>query len=337
VRRLLAVLILTLGVPFGLQGQQHPDVRRARALYDELDLSQAIVAARRALNSPLTRDDRILAWELLGFSYGALDSTTRAVEAFRELIFLDPDREPDVNVVSPRITSLYASALGQVLVVRRVRLDGTSFIAGQGAATVRYEVSRSARAVTRVTGSDVDLVVDSQLVTGPALVAWRGLDDAGDPVPPGRYQLTVTAFEGRNEFSAPVAIDVAHGEVDTVPHLTSLPGYTEQPESVSPPRNWRPMGIAVLFAGLAAGASIALENPDLSGSPRNELAGASALALGIGLALSLKRPDPQPVEANIRYNQLLREQLTARNDEIARENALRRRQVELTITPAAVP
>jgi hypothetical protein len=306
-------------------------------LYEELDLSQAIVMARRALNSPLTREDRILTWELLGFSYGALDSTARAVEAFRELIFLNPDREPDVNMVSPRITSLYASALGQVLVVRRVRMDGTTFIAGQGAAAIAFEVSRSARTVTRVIGDGVDMAIDSQLVTGPGVVFWRGLDVAGEPVPPGQYQMVITAIEGRNEFGAPLPIEVTHGSVDTVPHLTSLPGYSEQPEYVSPPRNWRPMGIAVLFAGLAAGASIALENPDLSGSPRNELAGAGALALGVGLALSLKRPDPQPVQANIRYNRLLREQLAARNFEIANENAARRRQIELTITPVAVP
>jgi len=337
VRQVLALALLVLAVPIGVGAQQHPDVRRARQLYEELDLSQAIVAARRALNSPLIREDRILTWELLGFSYGALDSTARAVEAFRELIFLDPDREPDVNMVSPRITSLYASALGQVLVVRRVRMDGTTFVAGQGAAAIAFEASRSARTVTRVIGDGVDMLIDSQLVTGPGVVFWRGLDEAGEPVPPGQYQVVITAIEGRNEFGAPLIVDVAHGSLDTLPHLSSLPGYTEQPEFVSPPRNWRPMGIAVLFAGLAAGASIALENPDLSGSPRNELAGAGVLALGVGLALSLKRPDPQPVQANIRYNRLLREQLAARNLEIANENAMRRRQIELTIMPVASP
>ena len=336
-RPVLPLALLVLAVPVGVGAQQHPDVRRARQLYEELDLSQAIVAARRALNSPLIREDRILTWELLGFSYGALDSTARAVEAFRELIFLDPDREPDVNMVSPRITSLYASALGQVLVVRRVRMDGTTFVAGQGAVAIAFEASRSARTVTRVIGDGVDMAIDSQLVTGPGVVFWRGLDDAGEPVPPGQYQIVITAFEGRNEFGAPLSVDVAHGSVDTLVHLSSLPGYTEQPEFVSPPRNWRPMGIAVLFAGLAAGASIALENPDLSGSPRNELAGAGVLALGVGLALSLKRPDPQPVQANIRYNRLLREQLAARNLEIANENAMRRRQIELTIMPVAFP
>jgi hypothetical protein len=93
----------------------------------------------------------------------------------------------------------------------------------------------------------------------------------------------------------------------------------------------------VLFAGVAAGASIALENPDLSGAPRAELAGASVLTLGIGLALSLKRPDPQPVVANIRYNQLLREQLAARNRDIAQQNAERRRLVRLRIVPEESP
>jgi hypothetical protein len=336
VRRIL-LLFVVLGAAPALEAQEHPDVRRAVTAYRDLDLPGAIAAARLALERNLTRGDRITALELLGFSYGAMDSTTQAVAAFRELIFLDPDREPDVNMVSPRITSLYASALGQVLVVRRARVDSAEFVAGQGAATVRYEVSRGARVVTRVVGAVGETVIDSQLVSGPALVAWRGLTVDGEPLPPGEYQVVVTAVEGRNEYAVPLVVRVEHGTVDTLPHLTSLPGYTEQPEYVSPPRNWRPLGLAVLFAGVAAGASIALENPDLSGAPRAELAGASVLTLGIGLALSLKRPDPQPVVANIRYNQLLREQLAARNRDIAQQNAERRRLVRLRIVPEESP
>jgi hypothetical protein len=49
--------------------------------------------------------------------------------------------------------------------------------------------------------------------------------------------------------------------------------------------------------------------------------------------MTLKRPDPRPVEANIRYNQLLDEQLVERNAAIADQNAERRRQTLLTIMP----
>jgi hypothetical protein len=336
-RRCLPV-VLWLCVPWAaLAAQDNADVRRARAAYDGVDFGGAIVAARRALRAELSAADRAIAYEVLGYAYAALDSTRQAVDAFKELIFLAPDREPDVNVVSPRITSLYASALGQVLVVRHARVDSTAFVAAQGAARIHYEVSRPSQAITRVIGQGLDMVIDTQRVAGPALVEWRALTPDGRPVPAGTYQVVVRAVEGRNEFSVPVSVRVLHGAVDTLPHLTSLPGYTEQPETVRPPRDWRPLGISALIAGVAAGASLALGNSSLSGESRREIGGVSTLVVGIGLAMSIRKPDPQPVEANIRYNRLLREQLAQRNAEIAAQNDLRRRQVLLTVMAGGAP
>jgi hypothetical protein len=335
-RRLVAGLLLLAAPP--LAAQEHAEVRRASTAYAALDYAAAITAAQRALRQQLSRPDRILAFEILGYCYGGLDSARQAMDAFREVIFLDPNREPDVNVVSPRITSLYASALGQVLVVRRLVVDSASFVAGQGIGMpVRFQVSRSARVTTRAVGPGVDLAIDSQLVAGATRLDWGALASDGTPVPPGEYRIVVTAVEGRNEYSASAPVTVRHGAVDTIPHLTALPGYTEQPETVRPPRDWRPLGVSALIAGVAAGASFALGNSDLSGEKRREIGGVSALTIGIGLFLSLRRAEPQPVEANIRYNQLLREQLAQRNAEIAGQNLLRRRQVLLTITPGGSP
>lgn len=314
--------------------QQHPAVREAQRAYDALEFGRAIASARAALRARPSRDDRVLAYEILAFAYGALDSTRQAVDAFRELIFLDPDREPDVERVSPRITSLYASALGQVLVVRRVAADSASFVAGRGSAPVRFQVSRPSRVVTRVVGEGLEFVVDSQLVAGQGMARWDALAPSGDPAPPGAYRVIVTAIEGRNEYAVQEPVQVRHGAVDTLPHLTSLPGYTEQPEYEIPPRNWRPLGVSVLYAGLASGVGLALEHSGLDAGSRREVLGVSALALLSGFVMSVRRPDPQPVQANILYNQLLREQLAQRNAEIARENAERRRQVLVTVVPA---
>ena len=335
-RPLVAALLLLAAT--SLAAQEHADVRRARTAYAALDYAGAITAARRALGQQLSRSDRILAFEILGYCYGGLDSTTQATDAFQELIFLDPNREPDVNVVSPRITSLYALALGRVLVVRRLVADSASFVAGQGIGMpVRFQVSRAARVTIRALGPGVDLAIDSQLVAGATRVDWGALASDGTPVPPGEYRIVVTAVEGRNEYSASAPVTVRHGAVDTVPHLSSLPGYIEQPETVRPPRDWRPLGVSALIAGVAAGASFALGSSDLSGESRREIGGVSVLTIGVGLFLSLRRAEPQPVEANIRYNQLLREQVAQRNAEIAGQNLLRRRQVLLTITPGTSP
>lgn len=334
-RSLLVASLVGVVPVAGLTAQEHATVRRAKAAYDGLEFSRAVAIARQALNERLSSSDRVLTYEILAFSFGALDSARQAVEAFRELIFLDPDREPDVERVSPRITALYASALGQVLVVRGVGVDSTSFVAGRGGVPIRYEVSRPARAVTRVIGPGYGVVIDSQLVAGMGGVRWQALTPEGEPVPAGRYQVVVTAIEGRNEYAAQVEVAVRHGTVDTLPHLTALPGYTELPETERPPRNWQPLGIAVLYAGLSAGAAVALENTDLGDNYRRGVVGVSFAALVTGVVMSVRRPDPQPVQANILYNRLLREQLAQRNREIAQQNAERRREVRLTITPVA--
>jgi len=331
----LIVAVLTLGSVQLLEGQDNPALRQARQAYDALDFENAITNAQQALQQGLlSRDDRIIAHELLGFAFGALDSARQAVDHFRELIFLDPDREPDVNMVSPRITALYASALGQVLVVRQLRVDSASFVANQGGVDIRFQLSRPARAIARVVGPDYDVVVDSQLVAGSGRFTWRAVSPDGNPASPGSYQVIVTAVEAGNEFAAPIDVSVLHAPVDTLDHLTSLAGYSELPETERPPRNWRPLGVAVLYAGLSAGAAVALEHSDL-GESKREVLSVGALGLLTGFIMSVKRPDPQLVPANIRYNQLLRENLARQNAQIAAENAARRRQVMLTIFPLA--
>lgn len=336
-RWLAGVVAAGLALAPALAAQQSEAIRRAQTAYDALDFVGAITGAREALAQPLGRDDRVAAYELLGFSYGALDSTAQAVDAFRRLIFLDPDREPDVERVSPRITSLYASALGQVLVVRRLLVDSATFVAGAGGAPVRFEVSRAARARTRVVGAGVDFVVDTQIVAAgnSARFNWAATDSAGRPLPEGEYQLITTALEGdQNEFSSlPHTVRVSHAARDTLPQLTSLPGYEEQPEMVSPPRDWRPMLLSVLYTGVGAGAVLALERGNLGRGPRTALVSVSGAALATGLTMSLRRADPRPSRPNILYNQLLRELLSKRNADIAQENAARRAQVVVTVTP----
>jgi hypothetical protein len=330
----LAGLLLGLAATPGL-GQADSVIARAQAAYSELDYAGAIQLAQRALAGPLSQDGKVAAYELLGYSYGALDSTRLAVEAFRRLIFLAPDREPDVERVSPRITSLYASALGQVLVVRRLALDSASFLAGSGSVPIRFEVSRTAQTVTRLLGPAIDLVVDSQTVAGAVRVDWRVGTPDGKPLPPGEYDLLVTAREGaREEFSSrPLRVRVDHATVDTLPHLASLPGYNEQPEMVTPPRDWRPLAVSVVYTGLASGAFFALEGRDLGSGPRTAMISVASVSLVAGLVLSLRKPDARPSPTNVLYNRLVRELLARRNVEIARENTTRRNQVLLVVRP----
>jgi len=331
----LLVMIEVAAAPVALWAQDSSTVRQAMAAYENLDFPAALDAAKRAVAGRQSQRDLATAYEVMAFSYAALDSTRQAVQAFRELIFLDPDREPSVERVSPRITSLYASALGQVLVVRGLRVDSASFVGGQGGAPIQFSVSRPARVNTRLVAEGLEVVVDSQLVAGAGGFRWAALTVAGDPVPPGRYTMLVTASEGASKFTSQISVEVRHAPVDTVPHLTSLPGYSTLPETEVPPRDWRPVGATFLFAGLSTGAAFALSNNALGSSWQGPTIGISIATLGVGIAMTVKKPDPRPVPANIRYNELLAEQLTQRNADIARQNAARLRQTLLTVVAAA--
>jgi hypothetical protein len=222
--------------------------------------------------------------------------------------------------------------------VRRLRVDSSTFVADSGAVSVRFEVSRAARTRTRVVGQGIDVIVDSQIVAAgaPAQFDWPALNRGGQPLPEGRYEIITTAVEGeQNEFSTPPhALRIIHARRDTLAQLTTLPGYTEQPEMVAPPRDWRPMLLSVLYTGLAAGSFLAIERGELGTGPRTALIAAGGVGLTTGFVLSLRQADPRPSASNILYNQLLRELLAKRNAEIAQANEARRKQVLVTVVPA---
>ncbi|HUK20501.1 MAG TPA: hypothetical protein VLV45_02950 [Gemmatimonadales bacterium] len=308
-------------------------LRQAQDAYDALDFSRAAVLARRALTERLSAADQTRAYELLGFSYSAIDSQIKAVDAFKQTILLDPDHQLDANKVSPKITSLFYSALGQVLVVRQLRVDSAKFVSGQGAVPIRFTVTSPARIRVRAVNANTSLAVDSAVGTGQYTVRWPAQLPSGGPVGAGTWLLIVDATAAQTTFSASQAVNVSYGAVDTLPHLTSLPGYQELPEIEYPPQSWRPLGLSFLLASGAAVGAYALNNGSLGSPPTRELAVAASAALITGLIMTLRKPAPRPAEANIRYNRLLHEQLSGRNAEIATENARRRQQVMLAIVP----
>src|ERR1700747_1447702 len=129
----------------GAPAPQNATLRAALQAYDNLDFTGAITLARRALGERMNGADQARAYELLGFSYSATDSQVKAVDAFKQAILLDPDRQLDAAKVSPKITSLFYSALGQVLVVRQLQVDSARFVGGQGAVPLRFTVTSPAR------------------------------------------------------------------------------------------------------------------------------------------------------------------------------------------------
>jgi hypothetical protein len=333
--RLGAIGISLAGVQSPLAGQTSATLRRAGQAYSNLSYSEAITLARQATRERLSSDDQAQAFELLGFAYASLDSTRLATEAFKQALLLNPDRTLDAAKVSPKITSAFALALAQVLVLRELRVDSTEFVAGKGALPIRFTVTRTAKLRTRLIGPSGDVTIDSALGEGPIRLAWNGLLRNGRPPAGGSYRVIVEASAGRDSYAASIPLQILIGAVDSLAHLTSLPGYNLLPETVVPPRSWKPVGLALMATSLAVGGSLALENSKLGGSGREEILAISAGTALVGLFATLKKPAAVPAQANILYNSLVREQLARRNTEIAAQNAERRRQVKLVVIPPA--
>ena len=329
-----ALLVVGLMVlPLQAAAQENGALVQARQAYEDLDYRTAIQLAQRAVGQQLTSGELVEAYEMLGFMYAALGSTEEAVASFRNLIILDPNREPDAQRVSPTITQMYAVALAQVLVVRKVGIDSASFVAGQGMVPLRFDVSQPADVRVRAVGEGLDIPVDSLSVAGVGGVFWSPVLEDGTPVPPGQYQLVVEAFARPEQYASQIMVEIRHGTVDTLEHVSSLPGYEFQEELEYPGRNWRPLGMAAIYTAIATAASLALENSGLGSPPREEIAVVSAAVLLTGFVMSLRKPDPRPVPANIRYNELLRQQIAQENARRAAENEVRRMQVQLTVLP----
>jgi hypothetical protein len=327
----LAIPLTASGSP--LTAQDNPTLRRASQAYNNLSFAQAISLARQASRERLGQDDQSRAYELLAFSYASLDSTRQATEAFKQLLLLSPDRALDAARVSPKITSAFALALAQVLVLRELRIDTTEFVAGAGHLPIRFTVTRTARLRTRLVGPSGEITVDSALGEGPVQLQWNGLLRNGQPPARGVYRVIVEASAGRDSYAASLPFRIDAGGVDTLPHLKSLPGYDLLPETVVPPRSWKPVGLALMATSVAMGGSMALESSKLGGGGRREILAIGTGAALVGLLATIKKPAPVPARANILYNSLVREQLSKRNAEIAAENVARRRQVKLAITP----
>jgi hypothetical protein len=325
----------------GAQAVQNPTLRRAQQAYDNLEYRQVVSLAQAALRERLTGTERARAYELLGFTYGALDSILKAVDAFKQVVLIDPERELDPNRVSPKAYSAFDVALRQVLLVRQLRVDSTSFVGGRGAVPIRFAVTQPARVVTRaIGGSGVgggSYVIDSGAWNGQVNLSWPARLANGDPVPAGNYNVVVEARLGQNTFSAAQPIRVSHGSVDTLQSLTSLPGYQYLPETEVPPQSWRPLGLAFLYTAGALIGTLGLESSSLGSGSKRELAVVGGAALVTGFVMTLRKPAPRPAGANILYNRLLRDQIARRNQDIAKENVARRQQVQLTLVPLPKP
>lgn len=341
VRRLPAILSLAIGAaalaaPLASQGTapQNPTLRRAVQAFDNLNLPQAISLAQQALGQRLGASDQEQAYNLLGSAYANQpDGFDKAMNAFRQMLLINSERVLDPNRTPTKTLVAFNMALSTMLLVRGLQVDSSSFVVGQGAVPIHFTVTSPARVRVRAVSSRTSVTIDSSVENGSVNLRWPATLPNGDPLPVGDYTVVVDVNAEQNSFSSAQRVHLASGAVDTLAHLTSMPGYSKLPDTEVPPRSWRPLGVAFLYAGIAGAGTLALENGQLGSANRRELSLVAVGVLATGVVMMLKKPSAVPAQGNILYNKLLDEQLIRRNADIAQQNVALRRQVRLTVTP----
>ncbi len=126
------LLVVPLICPaLAAQTVQNATLRRAQQAFDNLDYRQALSLGHASLRERLTGFERARAYEMLGFTYSGMDSILKAVDAFKQVVLIEPERELDPNRTSPKALSAFQVALTQILVIRQLRVDSVEFIGGQ--------------------------------------------------------------------------------------------------------------------------------------------------------------------------------------------------------------
>jgi hypothetical protein len=334
----VALSLAALARPVCAQRAPGEVLSRGIILYEELQLERAAVLLREVTspsNTVATMAERVQAMKYLGATFSLLGQRDSAIAYFRRMLQRDPFMDLDPAVFTTQERQLFALARQQTFVVGVRTLSDTGFVPGQGGVSLRFVTTQHARvqAIVRRPGDAEPLATFRWTAEGASESPWDGLDQKGERLPAGRYQLDVTAAATRDSASDTVTLrfEVAY---DHEPLEDSL---VFDPRSLLPER--RPPSIArsQLAAGLAL-ASFAIAVPsvighgDLSGTRKHAVVMASVTASG-GIASFFLLRRGSGIPGNVLENARRRELHVQQNREIRERNAGRLLAARMIITP----
>ena len=335
---IVALSLVAIAPPVFAQRAPGEVLSRGIILYEELQLERAVVLLREVTspsNTAATMADRVQAMKYLGATFSLLGQRDSAIAYFRRMLERDPFVDLDPAVFTAQERQLFTLARRQTFVVGVRTLSDTGFVPGQGGVSLRFVTTQHARvqAIVRRPGEAEPLATFRWTAEGASESPWDGLDQKGERLPGGRYQLDVTATAITDSASDTVTLrfDVSY---DHEPLEDSL---VFDPQSLLPER--RPPSIArsQLAAGLAL-ASFAIAVPrvighdDLSGTRKHAVVMASVTASG-GIASFFLLRRGSGIPGNVLENARRREQHARQNREIRERNAARFRDARMIITP----
>ncbi len=337
--RTAAVVISVAVLSRSAMAQRAPGevLSRGVILYEELQLERAVVLLREVTspsNTAATTSERVQAMKYLGAAFSLLGQRDSAIAYFRRMLERDPFMDLDPSVFTTQERQMFALARQRTFVVGVRTLSDTGFVPGQGRVSLRFVTTQHARvnAAVRRPGEAEPLATFRWTAEGASVSPWDGLDQKGERLPAGRYQLDVTATATADSSSDTVTFrfDVAY---DHEPLEDTL---AFDPRSLLPER--RPPSIArsQLAAGLAL-ASFAIAVPSvighgqLDGTRKHAVVMAGVTASG-GIASFLMLRRGSGIPANILENARRREEHVRQNRGIRERNAARLAAAHMIIT-----
>lgn len=328
-REWTVVLALVALVPPRAMAQGGEDfVTRGVRAYHNVQLDLAASVLRRALAESLSVASRVRALTFLGATEVLRGASYQraAVEAFRDVLLLDPTQRPDQLVFPPRVVSVF-EVVRQM--TKAVRVDPHE---AEGAFVAAVYATSSHEIVALVVREDGRLV--RTLYVGPAgdslELRWDGRDSANAYVAPGRYLLRVGS---RLSSTGPIVRQVQL-PLETelvVPDTLPLPDPLGAAQLLPENYTWT-AGLRSLMLGLAAGGAV-LVLPSLvadgaePSDARFVVAGAVSLAGLVGLVTQPGRRLPR----NIAENERRRDEWRQRREATAAENVERRGAIRFAV------
>ncbi|HET6701922.1 MAG TPA: hypothetical protein VFH14_08970 [Gemmatimonadaceae bacterium] len=339
--RALVVLAAVCALTRPLVAQRTPGevLTRGVILYEELQLERAVTLLREVVSpsSAATETERAQAMKYLGAAFALLGQRDSAIAHFRRTLERDPFVDLDPAVFTAQERQLFAIARQRTFVVGVRALSDTAFVPGQGGVSLRFVTTQRARvqAIVRRAGEEAPVAEFRWTAEGASASPWDGLDQKGERLPSGRYQLDVTATATTDSASDTlllrfeVAYDHEALEDSLVFDATSLLPE-RRPPSIA--RSRLASGLAV--AAFAVAVPSVIGNGDLGGTRKHALVMASVSASG-GIATFLFLRRGSGIPANVLENARRREEHVRLNREIRERNAARRAAARMIITPVS--
>jgi len=321
VKRRIVVLALALACAAPLNGQQALQLlARGVQAYQHLDLDQAVSLLRASLaptaGTGLLVGDQVRALTYLGAAELFRTHTDSARAAFRRIVALDPEYQPDQTVFPPQVTELFALVRRATPAVAVRIAPVTTFKARAESLHVYLVGSDSAtRARVRVEREDGVLVreVYGGVVGDSLTVGWDGQSAGGTPVAAGRYRLTVTtigsASNGDRVTRVPLIVERQAQAASAPAAPATPPDSLLLPERSAGGSGWPSLAVGAGGALVAAALPAAI-NPGGDDGQRRFVVSVAIGTAGLLGFLWQRRGHALP--DNIRANAALRQQWARR-------------------------